>query len=958
MDVKEGISKGARTLIIIDRYGDANFNDFISFSANNPGSYIGFDTETTGLDTRTSDLLLVQVKIKDRTYIIDVNKLGKKFTKYLVELLVQQGHTFVIHNSKFDIKVILNSLGVLITNSFDTMWAEVMIHQGLGHKKFISLSELVKKYLNIDMDKGLRLSFTEGELIEFSEEQLEYAMLDVEYLDIIRQYQVEKMGSLGILRVFLDVECPLNTTIAVLENNGIKIDIEGWKEILKDFEANQKIYYDELIDYVSEQSKKIEGSALDVANRLKIKDGAKTKKEQREADTILDTTAKANFVRSHFNMNSTYQIQEVFSLLDINLTSTDAKVLEEYKDEHEFVRRLLKYRDETKKLSTYGESFLSKISTSTGRLHTELNNLGAQSGRFSSSKPNLQNIPRDAYYRNKFIAEDGYYIIATDYSQQEYRLAGAITREPKIIQAYKDGMDMHTMTAAIVYNKDPQDVLKDERTRAKSINFAILYGSSEYGLAKNLKVGVDEARKIIKDFYDGYPVLSAFKAKAEEYIVKNRYSTTLLGRKRFWKEQDPIATPQEIEKYRASMRREGFNHCVDYETQCLTKNGWLSGNDIRIGDEILTKNPVTGVLEWNEVEYITRNTQPTVEFGHKGFSAVTTKGHRWLVDTKGGLKSVFKTTEALSTHGDDRIHRVGEWSSGRNQEWSDNELAILGFVLTDGTHHGKNALRICQTKEHTSKIIESLLSQVSHSSRINQTGQKIWSLHVSDLTKKIRNTFPNKTLTRDFIFSLSKEQATILFDNMLLGDGNLSGRLKTFWAGSKERAEMFQLLAYIVGHTSSIRSQKPRDAVIHKTGQTIHGQECFFVLVHRRDRTQVNKHQVFDGGVRDVWCPTVKNGTFVARRLGNIYITGNCIQGTGADVTKMALNVLQLESPFDPNLFRVILQVHDEILVEAHESIKDEAIAFIENSMRKVFQPLLGEIPAVVETSCEKYWRH
>jgi len=184
---------------------------------------------------------------------------------------------------------------------------------------------------------------------------------------------------------------------------------------------------------------------------------------------------------------------------------------------------------------------------------------------------NMQNIPTQNGYREGFIAREGYSLLACDYSQQEYRLAGAISKEPKIIQAYVNGFDMHTATAALRFNKELSEVTKEERNKGKAVNFTILYGGTEYALGKNLNIPQDEALKILHEFLSSYPILAAHKKASENKIVELGYSVTLMGRRRYWKPLPAFATPQEVTNHVNRIKREGYNHIIQGTGADVTK---------------------------------------------------------------------------------------------------------------------------------------------------------------------------------------------------------------------------------------------------------------------------------------------------------------------------------------------------------------------------------------------------
>jgi DNA polymerase-1 len=198
----------------------------------------------------------------------------------------------------------------------------------------------------------------------------------------------------------------------------------------------------------------------------------------------------------------------------------------------------------------------------TGRIHTQWNQLGTVTGRFSSDSPNLQNIPKLKEYRAAFIAKPGFKYIIVDYSQQEYRLVGAITGDEVIINSYLSGKDMHTSTAAIVNHCTLDEVTKEQRSVAKNINFATLYLSSAWGLAYKFQIPNEEAEALILSLKNGYPRMSAYRDAYADKVYELGKARTLLGRTRFFKRKPIYADYREMDQEKAATRREGYNTLI------------------------------------------------------------------------------------------------------------------------------------------------------------------------------------------------------------------------------------------------------------------------------------------------------------------------------------------------------------------------------------------------------------
>jgi DNA polymerase I-like protein with 3'-5' exonuclease and polymerase domains len=527
---------------------------------------IGLDTETSGLDWITCKLYTIQLYVGGNTYVF--NCLKFKQIEYLVHLI--NTRTLVGHNIKFDTKVLLAKTGVLLTNVYDTMLAEVLINQGLG-KKFYSLAELVQQYYGVDLSKEVRASFYElGELFELTDEQLTYAANDVQYLTGIRDSQLEKLATQNQTNV-LDLEMRLVPVIAKMEHKGVGFDRVHWEQLMNDALAKAKLIGDNLkAKIIDEYILTTQyDNVLQIFQKLEIP--VKTKRLTTQLETMTDSNNFRGYILDNINLSSPKQMLAILHVCGVDTDSTNEKDLKESFSKHPIVSLLLEYREWIKKSTSFGESFLSKIHPSTERIHAEFNQLMADTGRFSCSNPNLQQIVRDSEYRHCFIASPGKKMVTVDYSQQELRLAGAITGEPKFIEAYQKNLDLHTITASLMYGVPVEQVTKDQRQVAKGYNFAVLYGSTEYGLAYNFQMDIKEARGLLDKYYEGYDRLHRFKIAMEDAIFEKKYSSTPLGRKRFFEAKEFFTDGKEYEKYRNAIKRQGFNQMIQGAGADVTK---------------------------------------------------------------------------------------------------------------------------------------------------------------------------------------------------------------------------------------------------------------------------------------------------------------------------------------------------------------------------------------------------
>jgi DNA polymerase-1 len=515
------------------------------------------DIESTGLDCFSDEILLFQLNIADKIYVIDVRAIGYEMLTRLVSCINSNGRTVILHNAKFDMKFLYNKTGIMLENVYDTMICESVLNAGIG-KVLYSLSELAEKYTDTFMEKDSRKDFIDFPRDKsFTESMLIYAALDVKVLPEIYEKQMDLVLKAYEVDV-INLEMKLIPVVAEMEYVGIRLDKDRWLEIEKQAKEKLESLTVELRDMILRKILgKVFKNGLELAKACAIP--VKTKKLIKLLEELTDIGAMSSWLKEHMNIGSPLQMKTILHLLGVNVKDTNEKTLEDYKG-NEIIDKLLEIREVSKQVSTYGVKFLEVINPVTGKVHTDYFQTGAATGRFSSSRPNMQNIPRDGGYRECFVPEQDHLFISIDYSQQEYRLAGAISKDPVIIQAYKDGSDMHTSTAKIVEGKDV--VTKEERLRGKTVNFAILYGSTEYGLKRNLRISIEQSEQIINAFWKGYRSLSLFMELAGKKIMELGFSSTPLGRRRYNLPKPLYLDSRGFVKWMERVLREGRNHII------------------------------------------------------------------------------------------------------------------------------------------------------------------------------------------------------------------------------------------------------------------------------------------------------------------------------------------------------------------------------------------------------------
>jgi DNA polymerase I-like protein with 3'-5' exonuclease and polymerase domains len=413
------------------------------------------------------------------------------------------------------------------------MLAEGVLTAGLSGK-MSSLKTLTKDYLGLDMDKNIRKSFIGLKDINFSEEQLKYAAIDTFVLFPIFDAQIPKLRVRGVVDT-AKTEFAVTKVIGEMELRGVYIDRGKWSDIIK----NLKVRRDELTqEFYDEISGLYQYNSLD----------------------LFGNTAPP------ININSNVQLLELFNKrVGLNLPSTGDPILETVN--HPIVKTLREYRKYEKLISAFGESLLDKINPVTKRIHPEFNQMGAATGRFSCNNPNLQQIPRnqpEAPFRECFNPAEGYKFVISDYSSMEMRILADLSGDEKFITAIKNGYDLHSYTAALMFGLEYTEDFKkkhgDLRQAAKAINFGLMYGMGPGRLAAQINVTPELGKEYMEKYFSSYPSVRDFLKKVASEAVRNGYSATPGGRKRWYKMPDK--NDPEYKKLIGSIERQAKNHPI------------------------------------------------------------------------------------------------------------------------------------------------------------------------------------------------------------------------------------------------------------------------------------------------------------------------------------------------------------------------------------------------------------
>lgn len=444
---------------------------------------IAIDTETTGEDPHSHKLRLIQLATKENILVLDMFKLKKE---PLLDDILSGPALKIFHNGKFDIKFILHKGYNIKPPYFDTMIANILLTLGINREKgFHSLSSLIWKNFGIDLPKELQRSDWSKD--NLSKEQLEYSAKDVKYLILLKNKLLKELER-NKLQEAAHLEFSIIPSIALIELYGMPFDITRLEPL------KQK---------TAEQLKKLE---LSLKSLLNIK-----------------------------NLNSHKQISQIFHKLGIDIQDTKEETLSQHTDKHKAIPLLMKYR----KLYKLYNSYLTEINLHpvTGRIHSTYWPLTA-TGRFSCNKPNIQQTPRMTEYRSCFVPEPGKKLIIGDYSQIELRIAAEISRDRTLINSYKEGHDIHKLTASLITRKSIEKINREERHLAKALNFGLLYGQTAGSFAIKVKndYGINITEKEAAHFR--YKFFNIYRGLKEwhETIWHQRQAETrsLSGRRRLW----------------------------------------------------------------------------------------------------------------------------------------------------------------------------------------------------------------------------------------------------------------------------------------------------------------------------------------------------------------------------------------------------------------------------------------
>ena len=480
--------------------------------------YVAVDTETTGLDTMTVDLVGVSLCVEagQACYIPLTHKVAggddlfsndalaegqmpfEDALRMLTPMLIDPSIMKIGQNMKYDTKIFAQ-LGIDVAPIDDTMLMSYVMHGGLHNHGMDALSE---RYLNhiplpikplLGSGKSAK-TFDAVPLVD----AVPYAAEDADVTLRLWQMFKPQLHQTQVTKVYETLERPLVPVLAAMERSGIKVDRDILSRMSNAFAQKMAGLEDEIYELV--------GRKFNVGSPKQL------------GEILFDEMALEGGKKGK-----------------TGAYATGVDVLEDLATEHELPRLVLDWRQLSKLKSTYTDALQDHINKDTGRVHTSYSIAGASTGRLASTDPNLQNIPirseEGRRIREAFIAETGKTLVALDYSQIELRILAHIADIPALKQAFEDGLDIHAMTASEMFGVPLDEMTPDIRRQAKAINFGVIYGISGFGLARNLRIPRSEAQGFIDRYFERFPGIRTYMDDTKAFAKEHGYVQTLFGRK-------------------------------------------------------------------------------------------------------------------------------------------------------------------------------------------------------------------------------------------------------------------------------------------------------------------------------------------------------------------------------------------------------------------------------------------
>ncbi len=469
--------------------------------------FVCFDTETSSLNPLNTQLLGIAFSYKAGTgfYLSMLNDTDEKL-ELLRSFFINKSIIKIAHNFKFDAAVLLQHNVEIKGINFDTMVAHYLLEPDMKHSMDY-LSEVYLNYKPVSIETLIgKKGKNQKSMADLTPEEVyEYACEDADITFQLYEILKQKIGTPYLMDLFYNMEMPLNTVLMRMEAEGIRLDTAALNSFSTELGENLVNLEKEIIE--------LAGTDFNVDSPKQL--GA----------ILFDVLA----IDSKAKKTKTGQYK------------TDEQTLTKLIGKHDIIPLILEYRKVKKLKSTYVDTLPELVDASSNRIHTTYMQTVAATGRLSSNNPNLQNIPirseKGKEIRKAFIAKgEDYTLLAADYSQIELRIIAALSGDEHMIEAFRNGEDIHRATAAKVFHVEPQEVTPDMRSKAKMVNFGIIYGISAFGLSQRLNISRKEAKEIIDSYFEQYPKIKAFMDNSIAFARDHGYVETIKQRRRYLKD--------------------------------------------------------------------------------------------------------------------------------------------------------------------------------------------------------------------------------------------------------------------------------------------------------------------------------------------------------------------------------------------------------------------------------------
>lgn len=469
-------------------------------------NFFSLDTETTGIDPITAELVGMSFSFAENQafYVpVPANREEALTIVNIFKPAFENPDSLKIgQNIKYDLIMLANYGVSLKGKMFDTMIAHYVLQPELRHGMDY-LAEIYLKYETIKIEeligaKGKK----QGNMRDLAPEAVyKYACEDADVTLKLKQVLENELETNGVKKLFEEIEMPLVSVLAYMERNGVRIDTDALKETSRHFTAR--------MNQIEEEVHQLAGMEFNIASPKQV------------GEVLFDRL----------------KIVEKAKKTKTGQYVTSEEVLESLRGKHEIVGKILEHRGLKKLLGTYIDALPQLINPATGRIHTSFNQTVTATGRLSSSNPNLQNIPirneDGKEIRKAFIPDEGCEFFSADYSQIELRIMAHLSNDPHMIEAFQKDQDIHAATAAKIYKVKLEEVTREQRSKAKTANFGIIYGISVFGLAERLNVDRKEAKALIDGYFENYPNVKAYMDQSIQEAREKGYIETIFKRKRY-----------------------------------------------------------------------------------------------------------------------------------------------------------------------------------------------------------------------------------------------------------------------------------------------------------------------------------------------------------------------------------------------------------------------------------------